>query len=164
MTSKKGLIYKLVVCGLGFTLVLALAFTFIFLYSISDSAYINMLSNANSVTFDYKMNNDPVKTVTVNKNGTSSDSDFNGVSLKDVLQSKVLGNINIFDYSFLNSMGRLMYRFQITADVEYQVSFNSNKIKDIVVEKTTQLSKQYKDSNTYTGTLRKEYFSNFIIK
>lgn len=164
MTSKKGLIYKLVVCGLGFSLMLALAFTFIFLYSISDSAYINMLSNANSVTFDYKMNNDPVKTVTVNKNGTSSDSDFNGVSLKDVLQSKVLGNINIFDYSFLNSMGRLMYRFQITADVEYQVSFNSNKIKDIVVEKTTQLSKQYKDSNTYTGTLRKEYFSNFIIK
>ena len=61
-------------------------------------------------------------------------------------------------------MGRLMYRFQITADVEYQVSFNSNKIKDIVVEKATQLSKQYKDSNTYTGTLRKEYFSNFIIK
>jgi len=164
MTSKKGLIYKLVVCGLGFTLALALDFTFIFLYSSSDSAYINMLSNANSVTFDYKMNNGPVKIVTVNKNGTSSDSDFNGVSLKDVLQSKVLGNINIFDYSFLNSMGRLMYRFQITADVEYQVSFNSNKIKDIVVEKTTQLSKQYKDSNTYTGTLRKEYFSNFIIK
>lgn len=164
MTSKKALINKFVVCVLDFSLVLALAFTFIFLYSSSDSVYINMLSNANSVTFDYKMNNGPVKTVTVNKNGTSSDSDFNGISLKDVLQSKVLGNINIFDYSFLNSMGGLMYRFQITADVEYQVSFNGNKIKDIVVEKTTQLSKQYKDSNTYTGTLRKEYFSNFIIK
>ena len=46
MTSKKALINKFVVCVLDFSLVLALAFTFIFLYSISDSAYINMLSNA----------------------------------------------------------------------------------------------------------------------
>ena len=42
------------------------------------------------ISFDYKVNGSPKQTVTINKDGSSNNSYFNGDTLSSVLQNKVL--------------------------------------------------------------------------
>lgn len=119
----------------------------------SDGYYINTLSRANKLSFDYKAGNGTVKTVTLNLDGTSSDSAFKGSTLYTVLQEKVLGDVLPLDYRTMRTNDKASY-LNFRGSSVYELIFNNGVLKEVV--KTTR-----PDNKTSKEIV--ERFSNFVI-